>query len=260
ELRFAFFQVNTPAVTWKLARIPLEKLPAVNLRVREFEKDAFDPITGKVVVDPRTGFDKQFQTELLIDAFNLPVVASGTTESASGDGKKQRDIRWKSPKGEALSGTYLLEASATLGDGRIIGNRSIICRSDFILTQKRTPTKVIMRVTKMSDAQSVVGMTVRAVTNENIEIARASTDATGIAIPTATDAQWRVMEGDGGRVIGEGNVALSSYGGWEAEWNVPEKAKLGHYIIDCRVSGKDYDGSTRISIEEYRVPLFSVVV
>ncbi|PYJ40365.1 MAG: hypothetical protein DME81_01095, partial [Verrucomicrobia bacterium] len=82
----------------------------------------------------------------------------------------------------------------------------------------------------------------------------------GLAIPTATDAQWRVMEGDGGRVIGEGNVALSSYGGWEAEWNVPEKAKLGHYIIDCRVSGKDYDGSTRISIEEYRVPLFSVVV
>ncbi|PYJ54364.1 MAG: hypothetical protein DME83_00015, partial [Verrucomicrobia bacterium] len=340
ELRFAFFQVNTPAVTWKLARVPLEKLPAVNLRVREFEKDALDPITGKVVVDPRTGFDKQFQTELLIDAFNLPVVASGTTEAASGDGKKQRDIRWKSPKGEALSGTYLLEASATLGDGRIIGNRSIICRSDFILTQKRTPTKVIMRVTKMSDAQSVVGMTVRAVTNENIEIARAITDAKGIAtfdrdkvlpakgssahlfiadapngpaiqfaeaesypsggrgglaakphaeiitdrnlyrpgqtvkmkgivrnvsdsglaIPTATDAQWRVMEGDGGRVIGEGNVALSSYGGWEAEWNVPEKAKLGHYIIDCRVSGKDYDGSTRISIEEYRVPLFSVVV
>src|SRR5207249_4296580 len=61
-------------------------------------------------------------------------------------------------------------------------------------------------------------------------------------------------------VVGEGNVALSSYGGWEAEWNVPEKAKLGHYIIDCRVSGKDYEGSTRISIEEYRVPLFSVVV
>jgi hypothetical protein len=39
---------------------------------------------------------------------------------------------------------------------------------------------------------------------------------------------------------------------------VPEKAKLG-YMIDCRVSGKDYDGSIRISIEEYRVR-FSVVV
>ena len=31
ELRFSFFQVNTPPVTWKLARIPLEKLPAVTV-------------------------------------------------------------------------------------------------------------------------------------------------------------------------------------------------------------------------------------
>src|SRR5438046_9455970 len=169
ELRFAFFQVNTPAVTWKLARIPLEKLPAVNMRVREFEKNALDPITGKVVVDPRTGFNKQFQTELLVDAFNLPVVASGTTEGASGDGNKQRDIHWTSPKGEPLSGAYLIEASGTLGDGRIIGNRSIICTSDFILTQKRTPTKVIMRVTKMSDVQPVDGMTERTITSEDMD-------------------------------------------------------------------------------------------
>jgi hypothetical protein len=32
ELRFSFFQVNTAPVTWKLARIPLEKLPAVTAR------------------------------------------------------------------------------------------------------------------------------------------------------------------------------------------------------------------------------------
>ncbi len=29
ELRFSFLQINTPRVTWKLARIPLEKLGAV---------------------------------------------------------------------------------------------------------------------------------------------------------------------------------------------------------------------------------------
>src|SRR5262249_29161170 len=33
ELRFAFFQVNTPQGTWKLARIPAEKLAAVTARV-----------------------------------------------------------------------------------------------------------------------------------------------------------------------------------------------------------------------------------
>ncbi len=56
ELRFAFFQINTPQVTWKLARVPAEKLSAVTARVREFAKDATDPVTGKVVIDPRTGF------------------------------------------------------------------------------------------------------------------------------------------------------------------------------------------------------------
>ena len=62
ELRFAFFQVNTPQGTWKLARIPGEKLSAVTARVKEFEKEATDPVTGKVVIDPRTGFAKEFQT------------------------------------------------------------------------------------------------------------------------------------------------------------------------------------------------------
>ncbi|HYY35945.1 MAG TPA: hypothetical protein VE867_06205, partial [Candidatus Binatia bacterium] len=54
ELRFAFFQVNTPQVTWKLARIPAEKLSTVTARVREFETDARDPVTGRVVINPRT--------------------------------------------------------------------------------------------------------------------------------------------------------------------------------------------------------------
>ena len=76
-----FFQVNTPQVTWKLARIPAEKLSAVSARVKEFEKDATDPVTGKAITDPRTGFAKQFQTELLVDAFQLPVSASGTFRS-----------------------------------------------------------------------------------------------------------------------------------------------------------------------------------
>src|SRR6266568_8445232 len=46
DLRFAFFQINTPEVTWKLAHIPAEKLSAVTARVREVEKDATDPVTG----------------------------------------------------------------------------------------------------------------------------------------------------------------------------------------------------------------------
>src|SRR5258708_33816127 len=66
-------------------------------------------------------------------------------------------------------------------DGRIVGNRSIICVNDYLLTQKRTPTKVIMRLAKMADANSVAGVTIRALTDENIELARAVTDKEGIA-------------------------------------------------------------------------------
>src|SRR3954471_8156123 len=93
ELRFAFFQVNTPQVTWKLARIPAEKLSALTARVKEFEKEARDPVTGKVVIDPRTDFAKQFQTELLVEAFQLPVASSGAFEATSNDTATRRDAR-----------------------------------------------------------------------------------------------------------------------------------------------------------------------
>ena len=345
ELRFAFFQINTPQVTWRLARIPAEKLSTVTARVREFEKDATDPVTGKVVIDPRTGFSKQFQTELLVDAFQLPVSASGTFDATNGDVETRRDVHCASPANESFAGAYLFEASASLPDGRIVGNRSIICVNDYLLTQKRTPTTVILHLAKMSDASSVTGVTLRAVTEENIELARAVTDKDGIAhfpkdsilpkaldpkannahlfiadtatgpalqfvegtsypsgsdysrpdrkphaeiitdrnlyrpgqtvkmkglvrdvinaaltIPDATEVRWNVTEAYGSRVIAEGNTTLSPYGGWEAEWKIPEKAKLGSYEIRCAVAGRDYEGVNTISVQEYRVPLFSVVV
>jgi alpha-2-macroglobulin len=356
DLRFAFFQVNTPQVTWKLARIPAEKLSAVTARVKEFEKDATDPITGKAVIDPRTGFAKEVQTELLVDAFQLPVASSGTFEATSNDSETRRDIRCTlteasakpgvPPAKEAFAGPYLFEASATLPDGRIVGNRSIICVNDYLLTQKRTPTTVIMRLAKMSDASSVAGVTIRAVTEDNIELTRAITDKNGIAefpkekvfpktndssaknthlfiadtatgpalqfaeatafssgydsapspnnphaeivtdrnlyrpgqtvmmkglarnvtavrglmIPFGAAVHWTITESSGTRVVGEGDTTLSAYGGWEAQWNVPEKAKLGSYEVRCAVGGRDYGGVTAISVQEFRVPLFSVMV
>ncbi|HEY2568999.1 MAG TPA: MG2 domain-containing protein, partial [Candidatus Udaeobacter sp.] len=346
ELRFAFYQINTPQVTWKLGRIPAEKLSAVTARVRDFEKDATDPVTGKVVIDPRTGFSKQFQTELLIDAFQLPVSASGKFDATSGDLETRRDVHCNAPPNEGFAGAYLFEATATLPDGRIVGNRSIICVNDYLLTQKRTPTTVIMRLAKMSDGNSVAGVTVRAVTEENIELGRATTDKEGIAqfskdslfpkrrdtkakdihlfiadtstgpalqfadgtsypsgsdysspdkrphaeiitdrnlyrpgqtvkmkglvrdvtvfsglaIPFGAEVHWDITEADGNPVVGQGDTTLSPYGGWEGEWNIPEKAKLGSYEIRCRVAGRDYEGVTTVSVQEYRVPLFSVIV
>ncbi len=345
DLRFAFFQINTRQVTWKLARIPAEKLSAVTARVREVEKDATDPVTGKAVIDPRTGFSKQFQTELFVDAFQLPVTSSGTFDATSGDIETRRDVRCTPQANEGFAGAYLFEASATLADGRVVGNRSIICVNDYLLTQKRTPTIVLLRLAKMSDASAVEGVPVRAVTEENIEVDRAITDKNGIAqfakdsvfpkiqnpkarnthlfiadtatgpalqfaettsypsgsdysprarrphaeiitdrnlyrpgqtvkmkalvrdvndgvltIPAAGEVHWDITEADGSRVVGEGNANLSPYGGWEGEWNVPEKVKLGIYEIRCRLAGRDYEGVATINVQEYRVPLFSVIV
>src|SRR6266496_1345701 len=40
----------------------------------------------------------------------------------------------------------------------------------------------------------------------------------GLMIPFGADVRWSVTEGDGSRVVGEGNTTLSAYGGWEATW------------------------------------------
>src|SRR4029077_14006264 len=84
--------------------------------------------------------------------------------------------------------------------------------------------------------------------------------SSGLMIPVGASVHWTIKESDGSRVVGEGDTTLSAYGGWEAEWNVPEKAKLGSYEVRCAVGGRDYPGVTVVSVQEYRVPLFSVVV
>ena len=342
DLRFSFFQINAPAVTWKLAQIPPEKLGPVTARVREFEKNATDPVTGKVVIDPRTGFAKEFQTELLVDAFNLPVIGSGQFDATSGDASVRRDIHCAAPKNGKLQ--RRVSAGGERATGRWADHRESLewfAASDFILTQKRMPDSVVLRVAKMSDAKPVAGVTVRAVTKENIELARAVTDqqglatfprdkvlpskspgvhlfiaetaqgpalqfadgtvysspsddvrltskpraeiildrnlyrpgqtakmkgmmrihtASGLAIPAATDVRWRVIEGYGDRIVGEGTALLSPYGGWEAEWNIPDKIKLGTYEVRAQIGNDIYDGTTFLRVEEYRVPIFSVVV
>jgi hypothetical protein len=87
-------------------------------------------------------------------------------------------------------------------------------------------------------------------------LARDVTAAKGLTIPVRAAVHWSISESYGNRVLGEGDTTLSAYGGWEAEWNVPEKAKLGSYDVRCSVGGRDYGGVTAINVQEFRVPLF----
>ncbi len=342
ELRFSFLQINTGALQWRLARIPLEKLGPVNARVAEFDERQVSPLTGKPVLDPRTGFSRMRPTDLLIDAFGLPVVSSGTLDASNGEEEITREIQCVSNDNRSFSGPYLLEANSTLPGGRIVGNRSILFVSNYILTQKRTSDSIIVRVAGMSDAQPAAGVVVRAVTAENIELQRVITDGNGVAafsraelffdkqsraaliiadttdgpvvrsldidtgytsgseivaapqkqraaiitdrnlyrpgqavkikgvvrdanevnltIPSANAVTWQVTQGDEKRVIKEGTATLSPDGAWETAWEVPEKAQTGHYQIHCRIGNDTYNGIADVDVEEYRVPLFSIIV
>ncbi len=79
----------------------------------------------------------------------------------------------------------------------------------------------------------------------------------GLAIPPTGAIHWRIIQGDGGKVIGEGTATLSPQGAFEASWPIPASAALGLCTLDCSLDGKPYPGSSTITIEEYRVPLFS---
>src|SRR5580704_9678275 len=106
ELRLSFLQINTGPVQWKLARIPLEKLGAVKARLSEFDQEAVNPLTGKTVIDPRTGFSQMHPTDLLIESFGLPVVCSGTQEASTGDEGIMREIQCVASDSQPFSGPY----------------------------------------------------------------------------------------------------------------------------------------------------------
>ena len=341
ELRLSFIQVNTGPIQWKLARIPLQKLSAVNARLLEFEEQQINPLTGKPVKDPRTGYPQMRPTDLLIESFELPVVSSGSLEASKADEETLREIQCTTSDSQSFSGPYLLEANAELPGGRIVGNRSILFVSNYILTQKRTADSLIVRIAGMADAQPVAAVTVRAVTAENIELQRATTDQNGIAtfsraelfpvkqpnatlliaettagpvvrsldihtaytsgsevvaapqkqraaiitdrnlyrpgqvvkikgilrdadetklsVPAPAEVSWQVTAGDEKRIVKEGTATLSSDGAWETSWEVPQKVQTGNYQIHCKLGDKAYEGTAEVDIEEYRVPLFSVI-
>jgi uncharacterized protein YfaS (alpha-2-macroglobulin family) len=341
ELRFAFLQSHTPGVTWHLAKIPLEKLPAVDARLDEYNQSEKDPLTGGTIYDPKTDADKEKQTELLVKAFDLPIVLSGSCDAADAPTDTLREVKAPLPDGVPLEGPYLIEASSTLPDGRIAGGRTLVFFSDYIVTQKRSPGKVFVRVAKMEDAMPVAGITIRAVTDQNIELARAVTDDRGIAtfphdplfpkthqaylfiadtpagpslgvvdestysaysdsgsarpartrliitdrnlyrpgeevkikgilrerddkgalaIPQSGKVHWDILQGDDGKVIGQGDADLNADGAFAAAWPIPATAALGNCTLDCTLDGNQCQGNAEINIQEYRVPLFTVAV
>jgi len=343
-LRFSFLQVNAPKLTWKLSQIPPEKLATVSARVREFNAEEADPYTGNPIYDPHTGLSKMRQTELLAEAFDLKTSGGGDFDETGGDNEVVRAINWRPADSKPLAGAYLLEVSGKTADGRVVGNRSVVCFSDLILTQKRSATTVTVRATKMSDGSPVADLPVRAVTKENAGVARAVTDKEGVlsfpaatlfdskklqpsifiadtpggpvlqyieasgynsgspgavsrkqaatlrsaiitdrnlyrpaqvvkikgmlrvdihgalSIPANKPVHWWITQSYHDEVLAEGTLSISEDGGWAGEWELPAKVALGEYTIRCESGNTKAGGTATFRVDEYRVPLFSVVV
>ena len=76
-------------------------------------------------------------------------------------------------------------------------------------------------------------------------------------IPAGATVEWRVSTEYQRDKLASGSTTVSPEGGWEAEWEIPAGIKLGGYVIFCRVAGAE-GGSTRIRVQEYKIPIFEV--
>ena len=182
-LNFAFVQTNTGAAHWRLAALPIEKFAEVEKRLREFDEPRKDPVTGQGMIDSKTDVPLGKETEVFIDAFALPVVGSGDfPATADSEDESLRTIQWSPAAGAPpLSGLYLLEVTApSKTGGTAVGHRSIVCFSDAILTQKRGPETITLRVARMSDATPLAGAKVRLVNRQNFNLADGVTNTAGI--------------------------------------------------------------------------------
>ncbi len=161
----------------------MEKLPNVEKRVREFTSSKISPVTHNAETD-ENGLDVAHPTELLVDALGLATRAEGTFAASADETEALRDLRWAGPGNGAPGvppGAYLLEIDGPRWDGKgIVGQHSLVVFSESVLTEKRTPDGVLVRLAGMSDGKPRPGVPVRAISASNFEVARGVTDAGGL--------------------------------------------------------------------------------
>jgi alpha-2-macroglobulin len=195
-VKFAFYQVNTSAVEWKLADVPLDKLPSVLSREREFEKTLTDAKGGRVWTKEGT-FQRQ-SSQPLIAELGLSVIASGEVPAAGEDKEILREIVWKPEDSTTLTGAKLLEVTGRDFEGKVIGNRALIYFGEIALTRKLTKSHSIIRAASLSDGKPVAKSVLTALDKDLQEIARLPTDENGLAtfdVLTAALAKYFLCEG-----------------------------------------------------------------
>jgi uncharacterized protein YfaS (alpha-2-macroglobulin family) len=172
----SFLQVNTGKLEWKLAAVPPQKLPEIQSRLREFGEFVTNA-KGEIVTDLNKGEHLRRPTQLLIPALGLPVVASAGFDASNGDRETARRINWK--PNDHQPGLYLLEISGQDALGRTIGNRSLISRSNWVITEIQTTNDFIVRIAGMSDGRPAPGIPVQILGRNGYLNPPAATDVHG---------------------------------------------------------------------------------
>lgn len=117
-------------VTWRIAAIPPEHHRAVGVRLTEFASYAEND-EGDAILDPRDGNVRYTDTDFLIPALGLPVIASGNLDGTPDAEPAARKIDW--PADQVRPGSFLVEFQGTAADGRTIGNRCLVTLSDWMV-------------------------------------------------------------------------------------------------------------------------------
>ena len=229
--RFAFYQINTGDLEWKLAPIPLERLTEVAGRLTEFQQELLDENDDPVWTEE--GKIKQAPTELLIPAFGLTPVASGTVPASPGDAETLREIAWK-PESGSLSGPMLLEVTGQDAKGRVIGNRAVVYFGENAITRKVTNTETMLRVARMSDGQPVAGATVKVLDKKLAPLATGTTDSQGLAVfpqSAIPGGEYFVAEEGGTTSLQPASMSSSFPGGYLSSRPTPP---LRSYVFTDR--------------------------
>ena len=156
-----FTQVNTAELEWRVAQVPADKLQQLRKRLREFGQKIRDPKDpeNKPIVDPASGEYRYPPTEPLVTALFLPVLASGTCPPSDGDKEVERKIEWRTGTNEP--GIYVIEITGHDLKGRSIGNRSIISRSDWVITEIESSSTTAVQVLNIKDGRPVAGLPIQ---------------------------------------------------------------------------------------------------
>jgi len=159
-LRFAFKHCRTGPVTWRLIQVPLGQL-------RELRSATAQPAS-------RLPGDWQ-------------VLGTGEFPAAADDSEQLRVVNWM-PASGSIVGPALFEAQTTGSNGETIVNRALITFNESAMTLKTSPDETILRLADMATARPRAGTKVRAVTDDLILIAEATTNAEGSV--RFADSDW----------------------------------------------------------------------